>query len=202
MWLTIVTSLLSAVTAAVSATIAYIAVRRHTRTASSDAFIKLSDRFESESFRKYRRIVYSVDRLDFDNWSEETCNAVDTWIGFYDLVASLIRVGQVDETAFLHMYGDVTLRTVYQVSPYCNAQVASRGEQFELPFRRMTRHLITVWARESAGGNYPDCIGFPSKPTVKLDLATFGADEHILLFWPQDTRRSRIPALKPKTANP
>jgi hypothetical protein len=197
-WLTTVASLLSAITAAVSATIAYIAVRRHARAASSDAFMKVSDKFESEPFRKYRRIVYSLDRLDFESWSEETCNAVDTWIGFYDLVASLIRVGQIDETAFLYMYGDVTLRTIYQVSPYCNAQVASRGEQFELPFRRLGRHLITVWAREAASRNYPTRVGFPSKPTVKLNLATFEADEHIAQFWPQDGRRTKSLPLQPK----
>src|ERR1700704_3532234 len=121
-WLLALTALLSAISAAALALAAVFAARLQRRWGTADSFLRISDQFESSEFREYRRLIYRLERSSFDVWSEEDRVAVDTWCAHLDLVATIVQARQLDTISLLNMYGDVMLRTIYQVAPYCNSQ--------------------------------------------------------------------------------
>lgn len=83
---------------------------------------------------------------------------------------------------FLDMYGDVTLRTIYQIAPYCNAQVNTRGPQFLLPTRTLTGQLVKLWRAEARRKRYPLTIGFPALAHVRMNPDLFDSDQELLRF--------------------
>ncbi len=179
-------SLAAAVGAAVAgigaAIAATLTVRQQHRWGATDAFLRISDQFERENFREYRTIIYNIDRDAFASWSEEQVKAVNAWCAHLDLVAILVQTKQVDETAFLNLYGDVFLRTIYQIAPYCNHQIGIRGKQFLLPIRLLAGDLVRIWRRRAKRRRYPLTVGFPAQPQLHVTPDLFDSDDAVLRF--------------------
>jgi hypothetical protein len=178
----ILVSALAAVAAVASAVVAVAVARMHRRKGSADAFIQLSSRFELEEFRNYRITIYQLDRHAYGSWNDDEKRAVDAWCAHLDLVAVLVRTGQLDRVALLDMYGDVIMRTLYQIAPYCNAQVKHRGTQFLLPVRKFTGKMVRLWRKQAIKRQYPLTIGFPSQSTIRVNPDLFDSDDEILEF--------------------
>ena len=68
-------------------------------------------------------------------WTPEQRSAVDDWLACLDLSLTLYKANAINRDVYMYMFGDVTLRTVYQVVPYCNSEVDARGDQFLIPMR-------------------------------------------------------------------
>jgi hypothetical protein len=176
-----VTAALSATSALLLAVIAGIAARLQRRWGTADAFLRIYDQFESPLFREHRRLIYELDRAGYGQWSPDDRAAVDAWCAHLDLVATLVQAGQLDLLSVLNMYGDVMLRTIYQVAPYCNSQGRTRGRQFLLPMRLLTTDLVTLWRKRASKHRFPLTIGFPSQE-IKVNPGLFDSDDEILEF--------------------
>lgn len=187
---------LAAIAAAASALAAIALNRLEQRWGSADAFMRVSDRFEADHLRAARRLIYSVDRDEFEKWTEETRQTVEAWTAHLDLVAVLIRARQLDVHSFFGMYGDVVMRTIYQVAPYCRHEAQIRGEQYLLPLRLLTNDFLRLWRCEVKRQRYPWTIGFPAQPTITLNPNTFDGDTAIVEF-----RLSPPPLLRHKLVN-
>lgn len=181
-WLAAVAAFFSALAALTSVVIATVALVLQGRWSSADALLRVSQQFETTEFRTYRSIIYALERDNFSSWSEEETSAVNTWCAHLDLVASLIESKQLRKSAILKMYGDVTLRTIYQVAPYCNHQVGIRGPQFLLPLRTLTYELIKTWRREARYKRFPITIGFPAQPQLRVNPDLFDSDDAVVKF--------------------
>jgi hypothetical protein len=179
-------SLAAAVGAAVAgigaAVAAGLTVRQQQRWGATDAFLRISDQFEREAFREYRTIIYNIDRNAFASWSDEQTKAVNAWCAHLDLVAILVQTKQINETAFLNLYGDVFLRTVYQIAPYCNHQIGIRGQQFLLPMRLLIADLVRIWRRRAKYRRYPLTVGFPAQPQLRVTPDLFDSDDAVMRF--------------------
>ncbi|WP_173076581.1 hypothetical protein [Phytohabitans rumicis] len=165
-----------------SAIAAALAVRLQRRWGSTDAFLRIAQQFETPEFRKHRTVIYNLERDSFQSWSEEETAAVNAWCAHLDLVAVLIQSRQVGKVAFLNLYGDVVLRTIYQIAPYCNHQITIRGKQFLLPVRLLSGTLVRTWRKRAGGRRYPITIGFPAKPQVRVNPDLFDSDDAVLAF--------------------
>ena len=144
--------------------------------------MRISDRFESSEFRAYRKTIYSLDRTAFTQWSPTQQSAVDAWCAHVDLASALAQSRQLGTLPFLNMYGDVTLRTVYQIAPYCNEQARTRGDQFLLPTRIFTNDLVKLWRKQARKKRYPLTIGFPALPQVRMNPDLFNSDDELMIF--------------------
>jgi hypothetical protein len=173
---------MSAIAAVTSSTAAVIALRSQGRWHSSDALIRVSTQFEVAEFRRYRTIVYDLDRSTYASWPDEQKNAVNAWCAHLDLIAVLVQSGHIDEIALLNIYGDVVLRSIYQVAPYCNYQASFRGPQFLLPLRMQTTALVKTWRKQAKRKRYPITIGFPAQPQVRVNPDLFDSDSDVLKF--------------------
>ncbi|MGH8601733.1 MAG: DUF4760 domain-containing protein [Gammaproteobacteria bacterium] len=180
--LTIAATSLLSVAALGSALAATIAVRLQRRWHSADAFFRIAQVFETPDFRQYRSLIYNLNRDEYSSWSDEQVNAVNAWCAHLDLVATLVQEGQINERALLNMYGDVLLRTVYQIAPYCNHQITIRGRQFLLPLRILTTQMIKLWRKRAQRKRYPITIGFPAQPALRVNADLFDSDESVLDF--------------------
>lgn len=181
-WVPVVISALAAVASMASAATAFFVARMQRRKSAADAFLHLSARFELPEFRHYRVTIYRLDREEYESWTDEEKQAVDAWCAHIDLVAVLTQAGQLDRLSILNMYGDVIMRSLYQIAPYCNAQIRHRGGQFLLPTRMFTADMVRLWRRQAARRKYPLTIGFPSQPKIKANPDLFDSDEHIVDF--------------------
>lgn len=181
-WLAATTTAASALAAIASALAAWFAVRLQRRWGAADAFARISAQFENAAFRRYRTMIYTLDRHAFHDWTEEQTTAVNAWCAHLDLVAVLIQSRQLARVAFLDLYGDVVLRTIYQIAPYCNHQVTIRGKQFLLPLRRLTDDLVHMWRRQAKRRRYPLTIGFPAQPHLRVNPDLFESDDAVLAF--------------------
>lgn len=177
-----VTALISAFAAACSVLAAAVAIRAQNRWGSADGFLRISERFESAEFRRYRTMLYALDRNAHSAWSDTDRAAVNAWAAHLDLIAVLIQSRQLDRLAVLNMYGDVIFRTVYQIAPYCNQQLGIRGKQFLLPLRVLTNDLVRLWRRQAKRKRYPLTIGFPAQPHLRVNPDLFDSDDAILAF--------------------
>lgn len=181
-WIPVTAAAASAVAGVSAAIAAAISARLQRRWGASDAFLRIADQFEREAFRKYRTIIYQIDRNDFGSWSDEQAESVNAWCAHLDLIATLIRANQISKVAFLNLYGDVVLRTIYQIAPYCNHQIAVRGKQFLLPLRLLTADLVRTWRKRAHRHRYPLTIGFPAQPHLRVNPDLFDSDDAILAF--------------------
>jgi hypothetical protein len=181
-WASLVAAIGAAVAGIGAAVAAALTVRQQHRWGATDAFLRVSDQFERESFREYRTIIYNINRDSFASWTEEQNKAVNAWCAHLDLVAILVQTKQVDEAAFLNLYGDVFLRTIYQIAPYCNHQISIRGKQFLLPIRLLTGDLVRIWRRRAKHRLYPLTVGFPAQPQLRVTPDLFDSDDAVMRF--------------------
>jgi hypothetical protein len=180
--LSVAAAVASAVAGIAAATAAAIAARQQRRWGATDAFLRIADQFERDAYRSYRSIVYAINRDAFRDWTDEQTKAVDAWCAHLDLVAVLVQSNQINETIFLNLYGDVMLRTIYQIAPYCNYQITIRGKQFLLPLRLLAVDMVKIWRKRAAKRRYPLTIGFPAQPHLRVNPDLFDSDEAVVAF--------------------
>jgi hypothetical protein len=181
-WLSLAAAVAAAVAGIGAAIAAALTARQQQRWGATDAFLRVADQFERESFRNYRSIIYEIDRNAFQTWSDEQVKAVNAWCAHLDLVATLVQAHQINEIAFLNLYGDVVLRTIYQIAPYCNHQIGIRGKQFLLPLRLLAGDLVRTWRKRAKRRRYPLTIGFPAQPKLRVTPDLFDSDEAVITF--------------------
>ncbi|QYC38826.1 hypothetical protein Nocox_05995 [Nonomuraea coxensis DSM 45129] len=180
--LNLLAALASALAGMGSALAAAFMIRLQRRWSSADALLRIAEVFESAAFRKYKSIIYRLDRNAFSTWNEEEVASVNAWCAHLDIVSVLIQSRQISKVAFLNLYGDVTLRTIYQIAPYCNHQLALRGKQFLLPLRLLAGDLVRTWKRRAHKKRYPLQIGFPDQPRLRVSPDLFDSDDAVLAF--------------------
>lgn len=175
--------LLAAIAATASAVAAYLLYRNQKGWNNSDAFLRITERLESKEMRDIRNhYVYAVQRDDASEWEEAQRIAIDTWGAELERCATVILAEQVDMAAFFRIYGDVLLRSIYQLAPYANAQRAERGNQFWLPMSDLAARVIVTWKRQVLFGIYPGEIGLPHHPELRLTPEVFVEDSETRTF--------------------
>ena len=165
----------------VSAIIAFSVYRLNMRRASGDVLHRIIERLETHPMREARRAIYALDRDDFLGWDDEVCRKVDSWGAELDVVSTLLSQRE-DMEAFFLLYGDVVLRSIYQMAPYGNHQRTIRGEQFWLPLQRFGVRMLKIWNKLSKRREYVPVIGLPNWPKVSLSYGTFIGDKECQNF--------------------
>lgn len=196
-WFAVLPAAMSAIAAISSATTAIVVARMQHKKGNVDAFFKLMERFESTELRQYRYQIYSLDRNRQEDWTDKQREAVTAWSAHLDLVASLILSRQVDRRQVFEMYGDVIIRSIYQLAPYCRAEFPSRGTQYLLAVRRLSNWIPNYWRKEILRGSYPSVIGLPGQVTVRLTPDSFAIDSDLrMVKWHKPKRKSRLNSLR------
>lgn len=160
----------------ISAIITYSLYRLNTRQVSGDIIYRVIEQLEAHQMREIRRAVYALERDEFLEWDSEITHKVDTWGAELDVVATVL-FQEADMKAFFHLYGDVILRSIYQIAPYGNHQRTIRGKQFLLPLEKFGWKMIKIWKQSVKKGEYPSVIGLPNRPKISLSYDTFMTDK-------------------------
>ena len=175
--------MLAAIAALASAISAYLLYRNQRGWNNSDAFLRITEQLEAKGMREVRNhYVYAVDRDDAEQWNEAQRTEIDAWGAELERCATVILAEQVEISAFFRIYGDVFLRSIYQLAPYANAQRAVRGDQFWLPMSDLATKVIATWKRELLFGRYPAEIGIPHHPGLRLSPSILAEDDEIQRF--------------------
>lgn len=178
-WSTLLPASLSAVAALSSATTALIVARIQYQKNTADAFFKIMDRFESAELRKMRYIIYALDRDRHDTWTATEIDAVTTWSAHIDLVASLIMSKRINGRQTFELYGDVLIRTIYILAPYCQSQLSLRGAQYLIALRKLSNRLPNLWKKEMIKGAYTGVVLIPGNSQVRITPGLFRSDKAI-----------------------
>ncbi len=144
-----------------------------------DAFLRIVDRLETPDKRDLRKSVYNLDRLAFTQWTTDQQRNAEMWIAELDLIAILILNQHVHLRALCEMYGDVLVRSAYQLAPYIARAREDKGRQFALPFGRATFLLEATWRRGIGKRIFPEEIRLQqgARP-ICLTPDIMAADEH------------------------
>ena len=177
----VIIATISIVISLASVLVAYSLFRLSMRQVSGDVIHRVIDRLEEPSMRKLRRSIYNIDRNQFSNWDESFQQDVDKWGAELDVIATLLTQ-EGDLKAFFFLYGDVILRSIYQIAPYGNSQRTQRGAQFWLPVERLGNRMLKIWEKSAKKGEYPRVIGVPSTSTISIAIETFVSDMHCQSF--------------------
>lgn len=182
-------AVISAFVALASLILNVVVARGSSIKSKSDAFFRLCQLVNSERMRDNRSKVYGLDRAKYSDWSESERSAVDAWCACLDLALTLYKERGIDRNAYLYMFGDVTLRTVYQIVPYCNSKILARGEQFLIPMRITLPILLKQWRRAAKRGKYPLQLTISWERNDKITPDSFEGDD--LLYEFSNKRRKR-----------
>jgi hypothetical protein len=99
----------------------------------------------------------------------------------------------VEIAAFFRIYGDVFLRSVYQLAPYANSQRTLRGDQFWLPMSDLATKVIATWEKQVVFESYPAEIGIPHHSGLRLTPQVFAEDKEIQRFLALSQANRSIP---------
>lgn len=172
---------ISIIIALASALIAYSLFRLSIRQVSGDVLYRIIDRLEEPSMRELRRKIYSLDRDAFREWDAELQSEVDRWGAELDVISTLLSQ-ETNITGFFNLYGDVFLRSIYQMAPYGVYQRTQRGDQFWLPIEVFGTRMMKVWGKAVKNGKYSRVIGVPGAKSVSISVETFKADRNCQSF--------------------
>ncbi|MDP4506730.1 hypothetical protein [Nonomuraea turcica] len=86
--LNLIAAIASAVSGLGAAIAAAIMIRLQRRWSSADTLLRVSEVFESVAFRKYKTIIYRLDRNSFSSWNEDEVASVNAWCAHLDIVSS------------------------------------------------------------------------------------------------------------------
>lgn len=171
----------SSAIASVAALVVLLTYLIRRREPWANALLSIMDRLETTEIRHIRRnVIYLYPRDHDGEWhapdmdGQQTKAAIDLWGAEMDLLALLYFSKQLNRLAFFEIYGDVVLRTAYKLAPYANKQREERGEQFWLPFQKLTRALLILWSSRAKKNLYPETIGFAGLERATL---TTGVEE-------------------------
>lgn len=174
-------AVISIAIALASAFITYSIFRLSMRQVSGDVLYRIIDRLEEPSMRELRRTIYSLDRDAFREWDVELQSKVDRWGAELDVISTLLSQ-ETNITGFFNLYGDVFLRSIYQMAPYGIYQRTQRGDQFWLPIEMFGRRMMKVWQKAASNGEYSRVIGVPGAKNVSLSVETFAVDRNCQSF--------------------
>lgn len=184
--------------ASASALIAFFAYLIRRREPWANALLSIMDRLEQTEIREIRRkIVYNYPREHDGDWRapdlnvDDTNAAINRWGAEMDLLALLYFSRQLDRVAFFEIYGDVVLRTAYKLAPYANRQREERGEQFWLPFQKLTLALLRLWNKRARKDKYPGTIGFPGSKE-RISPHELKNDHHLRRFLQANSLRLKL----------
>jgi hypothetical protein len=179
-WSTLLPASLSAIAALSSAATALIVARIQYQKNATDAFFKVMDRFESVELRKIRYTIYALDRDSYAAWTADEIDAVATWSAHIDLVASLIVGKQINGRQTFELYGDVLVRSIYILAPYCQNQLPLRGTQYLIALRKLSNRLPRLWKEVMIKDAYAGVILIPGNPQVKITPSLLRSDRSIV----------------------
>ncbi len=149
----------------VSAILSLLSYRIKRREPWVQALFNIMERIETTEMRTIRReIIYRFPResttWEIKNTSLEKIEfAIDRWGAEMDMLSLLFFSNQTDNIAFFEIYGDVILRSAYNLAPYVNEKRMERGEQFMLPFQKLSLEMVKIWSKRAKKGLYSKSIG-------------------------------------------
>lgn len=164
-----------------SVILSYSIFRLSMRQVSGDVIHRIIDRLEDPAMRELRNTVYSVDRDSFSEWDNKLQAEINRWGAELDVIATLLSQ-EGDIRAFFMLYGDVFLRSIYQLAPYANFQRTQRGDQFWLPIEHFGNRVLKIWEKSAKKGQYSRVIGVPGSARVSLSGETFIGDRQCQSF--------------------
>ena len=180
--LTTTATIFAGVAAVASLVVTYVASKNQNYQAKGASFFQLANLINQEGMRKNRSVVYGLNREEYNDWTEEERRAVDEWCACLDLAMTLYQNNLIDRDAYLFMYGDVTLRTVYQIVYYCNNEVQARGDQFIIPIRLAINDIIKRWDALSKIDMYPIQLTVSNESKAQITPQSFDGDKALKEF--------------------
>ena len=180
--LTAAATMLTALTAFTSLITTWYVSRLDGQRSKSDAFFRLTAVINSDDMRRKRGEVYSLNRNEFSKWTPEQRNAVDDWLACLDLSLTLYKANAINRDIYMYMFGDVTLRTVYQVVPYCNSEVDARGDQFLIPMRLAIPGVVSKWRSLARKNRFPLQLTVSRESQIKITPDSFEGDAALKSF--------------------
>lgn len=178
----VIISTISAFAAIASALIARAVYQTTKKRHFVDSLLTIVDRIESEEKREIRRIVYQLDRSSFEKWEPDIIRKVDEWCAELDLISLLLLSNNIDPDSFFKMYGDVFIRSIYQIAPYVNKQRETRGRQFLLLLSECGRRILRLWKRHRWCFLYPREIKLPAPNSILLSPSILRKDDECRKF--------------------
>ena len=174
--------MIAATAAVVSAVVAAALFRETRRRQRVELFISVAGRLGTGEYLDLKKTVYELRRDAHADWSEELTDRLDRWCGQLDLLALLLHYKQIDREATFMFYGDVVLRSVYQLAPYVNAEREKRGPQYMQPLQLVLEDLIDLWERLHKEGRYTPQIHLESHTEIGLSPDSLRTDVAVKLF--------------------
>ncbi|SKD26583.1 hypothetical protein [Mycobacteroides abscessus] len=135
--------------AIVSFAFAWMATRRSRISSQIDALIKVAEWFREPDVVASRKRIYSLIRVEHEKWGEDDKNAIDIWVAYVDIVATLIITKNISRKDFIRMYGDVIFRTLYILAPFVGKNLDNFGQQYLKSTRIVLPSLIKDWNKLS-----------------------------------------------------
>lgn len=164
----------------------------------AQALFNIMERVETSEMRQIRReIIYRFPR-NSTTWEIQDIPikkiefAIDRWGAEMDMLSLLFFSNQTDNVAFFEIYGDVILRSAFNLAPYVNEKRMERGEQFMLPFQKISLEMVKIWSKRAKKGLYSKSIGIPGSETTEITPAQFARDRHILRFLSANSLKLKI----------
>lgn len=170
---------------------AAIATYRANRTmARAQSLIQVAEWFRRDEVKLARQEIYQLRRDEHENWTEENRKHIATWVGYLDVVSTLILTKDLKRKDFVRMYGDTVFRTLFVLAPWLGTQYSTFGSQYLKSTQMAMPKLIREWDKLSRtgivtrlrGGNYPRQIKIAwTRPEV-IDPDSFRNDNGIRAF--------------------
>jgi hypothetical protein len=116
-----------------------------------EALLQVADWFRSEKLVAARAYIYGMDRnqVEVAEWGEQANTHVSEWVGYLDVVATLVLSKSISRRDLIRMYGDVIFRTVYMLAPTVNHNSESIGSQYLKSTKVALPMMIDEWDRLS-----------------------------------------------------
>ena len=173
---------LTALTAFTSLMTTWYVIRLDGQRSKSDTFFRLAAVINSDDMRRKRGKVYALNRDEFSKWTPEQRSAVDDWLACLDLSLTLYKANAINRDVYMYIFGDVTLRTVYQIVPYRNSEVDARGDQFLIPMRIAIPEVVSKWRKLARKNRFPLQLTVSRESQTKITPDSFEGDAGLKSF--------------------
>ncbi|PFG17131.1 hypothetical protein ATK74_1693 [Propionicimonas paludicola] len=168
-----------------AAIVTYRSNRTHGRVQS---LIQVAEWFRRTQVKDARKAIYKLDRDKHRKWNDTSRENIATWVGYLDVVSTLVLTGDLDRRDFVRMYGDTVFRTIYVLAPWLESQYATFGSQYLKSTQIVLPKLVREWdslskkRRFGPDGNYPRELTIAWSSKQKIDPHTFLQDNAVRQF--------------------